>query len=507
MNTDASRAAPWKGPGLVCAVLVALLLLYWQASYSLVVLWSDTHGDTYTSGFLIAAIAVWLLWRNRAQLVLGAPPLTTAWRIVGLLFLAGTALVWQFALRAGIQLGYLTLLPVLLWTCITLAFGWGVARAAAFPIGYLIFALPVWDYLIGALQWITIHVVRVALRATGVPSFFAGELVQIPAGVFEIQGGCSGLHYLIVGLAVAVLLGELRRDNWRTRLRWVLVGGALAIFSNWLRVFTIILAGHLSHMQSYLVRVSHYSYGWVVFMVTLVLFFAYVHFHARPLRTVRAPAAAGPVAGAAPAGNKLAGWPALVMAVAAVPAVINLIITARLPEQGAAQVVELPANLHGWQVAAVTDSVWQPVQNDADRELHLRFARGGAEVELFAALYAEQRQRRKLGGRANYPAGLGAEVVDEGSANVAGLRFATQRVEHDGMGASLWRAYQVGDRWFVSATRAQFWYSARTFITLRSEPSRVWVLRAACADDCAAAEQLLGRFVEENGEVLWPESR
>jgi exosortase/archaeosortase family protein len=98
-----------------------------------------------------------------------------------------------------------------------------------------------------------VHVVRAALRLTGVPSYFSGELVQIPAGVFEIQGGCSGLHYFIVGLAVAVLLGELRRDPWRTRLRWVLVGGALALASNWVRVYTIILAGHLTHMQSYLV--------------------------------------------------------------------------------------------------------------------------------------------------------------------------------------------------------------------------------------------------------------
>jgi len=507
MNTDALRAAPWKGPGSVCAAIAIVLLLYWPACYSLGVLWTDTRGDTYTSGFLIAAISLWLLWRNRAQLAGGARPLTSAWRIVGVLFLAGTALVWQFALRAGIQVAYLTLLPLALWICITLLFGWRVARATAFPIGFLIFALPVWDYLIPMLQWTTIHVVRVALRATGVPSFFAGELVQIPAGVFEIQGGCSGLHYLIVGLAVAVLLGELRHDSWRTRLHWILVGGALAVLSNWLRVYTIILAGHLSHMQSYLVRVSHYSYGWVVFLGTLVLFFAYVHFHARAPRVPRSAAAAGPVAVAAPAGETSFGWSVLVMAVAALPAILNLVIAARLPEQGATKVLVVPENLHGWKVAVGLDSQWQPVQLNADRDLRLRFSRGAEVVEMFGALYVEQRQRRKLGGRANYPPGFGADVVDEGHAEAAGLGFATQLVEHDGMRASLWRAYQVGDRWFVSATRAQFWYSARTFMVLKSEPSRVWMLRAECADDCAAAEHLLGRFVEENGEVLWPESR
>jgi EpsI family protein len=171
------------------------------------------------------------------------------------------------------------------------------------------------------------------------------------------------------------------------------------------------------------------------------------------------------------------------------------------------QALELPPGAHGWHVAVAIESEWQPVQRNPDRDLHLRFSRGGQVIEMYAAAYIEQRQRRKLGGRANYPAGIGVEVVDEGVHTAAGKTFATQLVEHDGMRASLWRVYQVGDRWFTSATRAQLWYSARTFTTLSSPLSRVWMLRTGCAEDCAAAEQLLARFVEENGEVLWPESR
>jgi exosortase len=488
---------------LVCAVLAAVLALYWPASYSLGALWSDTEAETYTSGFLIGAIALWLLWRARAAFT-DPVPLTGAWRWPGLVLLAGTALAWQFSLRAGIQLGYLHLLPVLMWTCMLLVCGVRAARAAAFPIGFLIFALPVWDHFIPALQWLTIHVVRVALRATGIPSYFSVDLVQIPAGVFEIQGGCSGLHYLIVGLAVAALLGQLRRDSLRTRIRWLVVAGALSILSNWVRVYTIILAGHLSHMQSYLVRVSHYSYGWLVFMGTLALFFLYVRFHAGAARAPSVSAAAVPDSGGSPAP---AGWLVLVLAVAALPAALNLIIAARLPPPIYWPSLAPSADAHGWRVAAAADSKWRPVQHNADRDLHLRFTRGAQVVEMYAALYVEQRQRRKLGGRANYPAGIGVDIIDEGISAAAGKTFATQEVEHDGMRASLWRVYQVGDRWFTSPTRAQFWYSARTFTTLSSPMSRVWMLRTDCAPDCAAAGQLLGRFVEENGEVLWPESR
>ncbi len=495
MSPDASRAGPGRGQVFVFAVLAVAVLLYWPGAVSLAELWTDLRGDTYTSGFLIAAISVWLLWRRRGEL--SPIALSAPWHVPGLLALAAVALIWVFALRAGIQVVYLSLLPIIWWLCVLLACGWRAARAAAFPLGFLLFALPVWDYAIPILQWLTVHVVRVALRVTGVPSFFSGEMVQIPAGVFEIQGGCSGLHYFIVGLSVAVLLGELRHDSWRTRLRWILLAGALAVASNWVRVYTIILAGHLTHMQSYLVRVSHYSYGWFVFMAALVAFFLYVRF--------RAPPPGQPRAGYAGTGlvTPSARWLAMVIVIAAIPAALDGIVTAHL-SQDVAALIHAPA-ARGWQVSlAGTD--WQPIQSGADAVGRWRFTRDRATVEMYAAGYHEQRQRKKLGGRANAPAGLEARVLDEFTVSAGARGFVAQEYEQRGVRYVLWRGYQVGDRWFAGGTRAQLWYAVRTLTTLRSPPSRVWMLRTACELDCYAAGQRLGRFVEENGEWLWPES-
>lgn len=483
---------------MVVAVLVIAILLYWPGMVSLHELWTDTRGETYTSGYMIAALSVWLLWRNRVGLVPTLLP--QAWRAAGLLALAAGALLWAFALRAGIQIIYLTMLPPLWWLCVLLTCGWRAARAAAFPLGFLVFALPVWDYAIPMLQWLTVHVVRVALRITGVPSYFTGEMVQIPSGLFEIQGGCSGLHYLIVGLAVAVLLGQLRRDGWPQRLHWVLVAAVLGVASNWLRVYSIILAGHLSHMQSYLVRVSHYSYGWFVFVATLVVFFLYVRWRAPPLRVAAATRPGAPGERVSPA------WLVLVAAVAAVPAALGLVINARLPADPGRLLASAPPTLSGGWSAVAAESGWQPVQKGADVVRRWKFVRGAEIIELYAAGYQEQRQRRKLGGRANVPGGLEASVLDEARVEAGNRVFASQLLEQDGALASLWRGYQVDDHWFASATRAQFWYSARTLLTLRSPPSRVWMLRTACETDCEAAGQRLGRFVELNGEILWPDS-
>jgi len=44
------------------------------------------------------------------------------------------------------------------------------------------------------------------------------DTIHIPNGSFVIEEGCSGLHFMIGGLAWAALHGELPRDPWRVRI-------------------------------------------------------------------------------------------------------------------------------------------------------------------------------------------------------------------------------------------------------------------------------------------------
>ena len=80
----------------------------------------------------------------------------------------------------------------LMWGAVLAFYGRNAARALFFPLGYLIFAIPVWDYLNPLAQWSSIFVVRFLLRVTGVPAYFDETTVHLPAGTFEIAHGCSG---------------------------------------------------------------------------------------------------------------------------------------------------------------------------------------------------------------------------------------------------------------------------------------------------------------------------
>jgi EpsI family protein len=483
----------WRRFVAAMAFVFAVVVLYWPAFAALAQAWSDTGRLTYTHGYLVAAVSAWLLWRARRGLSQPerkvVTPLELAMRA---LLLLAAVLAWQIAYRAGIQLAQQLLLPPLMVASIYLVLGAGAARAAAMPIAYLYFAIPIWDYFNPAALWSTTHAVRVMLTAAGVPAYFEGNSVQVPAGQFEIEGGCSGMHYIIVALALATLLGELRRDRWPMRIRWWLIALALAVFCNWVRVFVVILAGHLTQMQHYLVRDSHYGFGWLLF--TLVILALVIidrrSPQAKPSDTV---APAGDVVGSSGSAARrvaLAGWAAAILML---PIAVNQVIDAR----SETIIAHHPRAVGDCEPAELRHQ-WQPQQRAADREFHRAWLCGGKQVETYSAWYLDQRQGKKLGGYDNRLAG-DAEVLDSHVESAGGRRFQSLHLRRDGREELIWLTYRVAEREFTHATRAQLWYSLRSLRTLRSPVSVAMAARAPCEPGCEAAREILSRFMQNDG--------
>jgi len=444
------------------AVCGAVLALFWPATRELGQLWLDEVRSTYTHGFLVAAVAAWLLWKRLPRESAFPQDWPAPYRGAFAAALLACVFLWLLFFRAGLPAAYLLLVPVILALAVAALFGPAAWRAARLPIAFLLFAVPTWDYLSPPAQSASIYVARFLLRSVSVPAYFDGNLVQVPDGVFAIEGGCSGLHYIIVALAVATLLGELRGDSWRMRLRWLAIALLLALLANWLRVFSIIVIGHMTHMQSYLVRVSHYGYGWVVFAVALAALFVIERRappgHAQPGSGRVDTVAASPPAAGGPA------WRLAVCLILCLPPLLNLVI-----DHAPAAEASLPAQpppVRGWQASGGDPAAW-PAMPAADERRQWEYRAAGEAVLLYMALHREQRSGNALDAyRTLSP--------DPAARSAAG--------------------YSVGGRTFARVDAAQLWYSLRTLLTLRSQPATAWVVRAPCQPDCDAARAVLARF-------------
>jgi exosortase len=494
LASEAGRhAVSWWRFGALAAIVVGVPLLYWPAAESLAMIWLDTGRTTYTHGFAILAISCWLLWRQRVAFSEPRPPGDARWAPIWICLLALSVLAWQLAYRAGVQIGTEMLLLAITWLAIGAFLGTRAARLAFAPVAFMGFSLTLWDAINPPIHVATVYAVRLLLRLFDVPAFFDGDVVHIPSGEFEIQGGCSGLHFLIVALAIAAFMGELRGDGWRRRLQWLLLGTALALVVNWIRVASIIYAGHVTNMQSYVVRESHYGYGWVLFAAGMFVLFLIER--KTPLAAL--PPAAPRESGARqppPAGSRLAVIATAVMM--ALPLLLNTFIERNLA--GAPATPESRA--HGaWTALPARTGSWNPRQLRADQEHRAAFVLGAAHVERYVALYHDQQPGKKVGGYANRPQGDG-EVLERASIELDGRQFAEQLLETAGQRSVLLVTYEIADRAFDNPMRAQIWYSLTTLRSLRSPASRVIALWSPCEPDCDAARTAIHQFVDD-GEL------
>lgn len=468
---------------VLLAVVTAGVVFLWPTLQSLSRQWSDTESMTLTHGYLIAAISAFLLLRTaRASDSQPAPD----WRVA--IPLAILSIAWLIAYRAGIEIAHQLLLPVLLFLAVCTALGVRNGMRYGFPFAYLYFAMSIWGAGNDILKGISVRAVKLMLQISAVPAYVDGNVVTIPEGVFEVEGGCSGLHYFIVALAVAALFGELHRDHWKVRARQILLAAVLAMASNWIRIYVVVVAGHVTDMQHYLVRVEHLSFGWGVFAAAMGLFFWLVS--RDPARPVPTPQAS--VGGSLPGnGRLLAGAAISVLAVGAGP-----MLRLAAPERPAAATEPLLPGVAGWEGPGVAQGTWSPQFPQADRRALATYVNPGSQVSAFVAEYDVQHQHKELVGYGNSLFdGLDANI--ETSAKVETPRGTIRvlfMVDAEGGKSLFTYYYEIGAQRVASGLPAQLRYA---FASLSGPvSSRVIAAHMPCVPDCEAASASVQRLFD-----------
>ena len=479
----------WRVPAALAAVVLLTGIVYWPSTQSLLVEWFETPFSAYRHGSLIVLITLWLLMREAH----GNPqPRESGSRaLLPLALLLATSVAWLIAVRAGVQVAHQALLPIVIWLNIRLIFGPRLAVQSLAPVGLLYSAIPVWHVFVPALQSMTISVVSMLLRVVGIPAYVTGDYVHIHSGVFHVEDGCAGLHYFIVAATIAVLHGELRGDRLGTRIYLFGLAIVLALVSNWLRVFIIIVAGDLTDMQSYLVRVDHSVFGWVVFAVAMIVF---LWLAAR--RPVVAPEARKATEPRAPAGESFGVTRTLALALIASVVGPAWLLIAPI-RAAAASNVAVPAAIEGWTGPAEScHGRWRPQYETADLRLRREFTRGNEAVCFYSATYLTQHQDKELIGYATQPYDPDSEIVSAETRDVAGRTINEVQLGNEkGADRIVWFAYVVGESELRRGIAAQLAYALGT---LHGAPAAsVYAISASCVPDCAAARAALTDFLPQ----------
>ncbi|MFO1407111.1 MAG: exosortase A [Steroidobacteraceae bacterium] len=474
---------------LVCLMLGATVAALWPSAASLSASWEDTGSLTYTHGYAIVAVVAWLLWRSRRRVE--AEPLRPCWPAVAAL--GGSGVLWYLAWSSGIQIVHESLLPPTMLAAVLAVAGWRVAALCAFPVGYLYFAVPVWGVLNDGLQSLTTTSVSVLLRFTGVRAYVEGNFVHIPAGTFEIAGGCSGLHFLIVALAIAALQGELERVGLRTRVLLLVLAGSMAVVTNWVRVYGIILNGYFTDMRGYLVAVDHYRYGWILFALMMCLYFW------ASRRVLSKEPVAVPVDGPGPVADRVP-LPALAAAFVALAVAPGL---SQLSEhhvvRGAARVL-LPPGQRGWSGPLPAETDWAPLYPGADASALAAYSTGTGAVLVYVNVYRYQSQGHELVGYDNdLLRGLAAGVSprDAEPVRVSGGAFTYTLLRVRAAGGDLNTVgylLVVDGRPVDGELRSKLYYAVSALA--RPTPSGIVAVAARCAADCADAERVVAEYLQ-----------
>ncbi|WP_158088506.1 exosortase [Colwellia polaris] len=243
---------------ILCMLNLPIILTLWRHGFD---------DGTYSHAYLIPFISMYLFYQlsQTGKLEFRAVP-----SIFSVLSLVLSCYVLFVTSNAQISIGYWVALIAVFVTSITMLyrFNWSIV----FPAVFLIFIIPFWGVLVPLLQNISVAVVTYMMSFSGVPTYVEGNFVTIPAGVFEIADGCSGLRYMIVSLAIGSLFIFLNIKDSKKAILFLSITIFGALLTNWIRITALILIGEYTNMESSLME-DHNTFGWYLYVPFMVLLF------------------------------------------------------------------------------------------------------------------------------------------------------------------------------------------------------------------------------------------
>jgi exosortase A len=223
--------------------------------------WQDGFGH----GFLIPAIALFLLWHRRWRI--SSQPMAPSW--LGVCLLVSIVLLWMLARVTLIQTVEHLAVIAAYHALVIATMGWLAYRQASFPLAFLFLAVPMGITTIPWLMQLTATLTLAGLQTLGIPVYRDGMTFVLPGCTFEIVEACGGFRYLFSGSALAIVMAYLEFRSWSRRVLFFCFAFCCFILLNTVRAVSVMAIVSGSNQQ-YLAD-GHDGFGWLLFAALVLL--------------------------------------------------------------------------------------------------------------------------------------------------------------------------------------------------------------------------------------------
>lgn len=262
-----------KRLGLFFWVANICLLLFFIFGKSLIKMEETWSADEYSHGYLIPLIAGWLVWEQRA----GLARFTDRGHWAGVyIVLLGVLLGLLGDFATLFTITQYAFIVTLYGLCLALV-GWRGLRMLWFPLTYLIFMIPLPEFLYNNLssylQLISSNLGVAIIRFFDISVFLEGNVIDLGSYKLQVVEACSGLRYLFPLTSFGFLCSYFFQAKFWMRFLVFISTVPITVLMNSFRIGVIgILVDNWGTAQAE--GFLHDFEGWVIFIGCLgILFF------------------------------------------------------------------------------------------------------------------------------------------------------------------------------------------------------------------------------------------
>ena len=478
-------------------LLVIAATIYFETIRSMVDIY--LRSATFVHGIIILPISLYLIWR-RWPLLKTIPPRTF---VPGIFLLLAISFSWFVADILGIQVGKHFAVTAVIPVAVVTIMGVSFARSIAFPLAYLIFAVPFGEFWVPALQEVTADLAVGFLRLTGIPVLRDGLFLVTPTGLFEVAEACSGIRYILAALALGTIYAYLSYQSIYKRLIFILFSLVLPIVANGVRAYGIIAIAHYSDMK-HAIGVDHLIYGWIFFgAVIFLMFLVGNRYRDSDVFDDELVSASIPQSQGA-AGRRAVAFFVSVAAIAmSVGPLSSAALATRYTEQSNL-VNGLPVDVAGWQGSVLSEPQWQPAFVGATRESMVTYRGPDGQVDVALISYSGWGQGRELESVLNSIVGddgwqmrntrnIAVELADGSAVHI----YESSAVRH-GLTRRFWHWYDVNGNLALSGPEIKLLEAKNLLMGGRGSSSAIIL---SVIDDGNARESLQAFLADAFGEI------